>query len=108
VQCASCSKWRRLPQDEQVPSEEDEWKCQEATWRPNLSCDDPEDVDTDDEDEPELSMGNFNDPAAWGDFQGSGQDAIDRAFGRTSSGRATRPVQTNYTGGYDAQGYRLE
>lgn len=45
VQCDTCQKWRKLPPDVEVLSEE-VWTCNMNEWAPNGgSCDDPEDAE---------------------------------------------------------------
>lgn len=53
VQCANCFKWRLIPTQEKYEEIREhilEWpfSCETAReWRPNVSCDDPEDISQD-------------------------------------------------------------
>ncbi|XP_061362069.1 methyl-CpG-binding domain-containing protein 2 [Gastrolobium bilobum] len=72
VQCASCFKWRLIPTKEKYEEIrehilEQPFVCQKALeWRPDVSCDDPEDISQDDSkiwaiDKPSIAQP----PAGW-------------------------------------------
>ncbi|BAU03002.1 hypothetical protein VIGAN_11260400 [Vigna angularis var. angularis] len=72
VQCASCFKWRLIPTKEKYEEIrehilEQPFVCQKALeWRPDVSCDDPEDISQDDSriwaiDKPNIAQP----PAGW-------------------------------------------